>query len=73
MIRKIWIDDIVNEIGYIEYNGSEEASAVEIFQSIYQQIAPERRLQLAQLAHINVKLCENCLISCDSTNCNDCI
>lgn len=38
--RYIQEDDIVNEIGYIEYNGSEEASAAEIFQSIYQQIAP---------------------------------
>ena len=34
-------EDIVNEIGYIEYNGSEEVSATEIFHSIYQQISPE--------------------------------
>jgi hypothetical protein len=39
--RYIQEEDIVNEIGYIEYNGSEEASATEIFHSIYQQISPE--------------------------------
>ena len=71
--RYIQEDDIVNEIGYIEYNGSEEASATEIFHSIYQQITPERRLQLAQLSYINVKLCEDCLIPCDSTYCDDCV
>ena len=66
-------EDIVNEIGYIEYNRSQEASATEIFHSIYQQISPERRLQLAKLEFINVKLCEDCLIPCDSTYCDDCI
>ena len=39
--RYIQEEDIVNEIGYIEYNGSEEVSATEIFHSIYQQITPE--------------------------------
>ena len=71
--RYIQEEDIVNEIGYIEYEGSEEASATEIFHSIYQQISPERRLQLAKLEFINVKLCDNCLIPCDSTYCDDCV
>ena len=39
--RYIQEEDIVNEIGYIEYNGSEEASATKIFYLIYQQISSE--------------------------------
>ena len=71
--RYIYEEDIENEIGTIEYNGPEEASASEIFQAIYQQIAPERRLQLARLEHINVKLCQECLIPCDTKLCEDCV
>jgi deoxyuridine 5'-triphosphate nucleotidohydrolase len=63
-------DDVENEI---RYDGPTEASASEIFQSIYQQISPTRRIQLARLEYINVKLCSECLIPCDKEKCNDCV
>ena len=66
-------EDIENEMGTISYDGPEDVTAAEIFQAIYQQITPERRLQLARLEHINVKLCQECLIPCDSEFCSDCV
>ncbi|CAG8799362.1 12641_t:CDS:2, partial [Racocetra fulgida] len=63
--------DEEEEMQYITYDGSEEASAQEIFLAIYQQLSPSRRKQLAQLEYINVKLCNECLIPCDSDTCED--
>jgi hypothetical protein len=73
LARYITIYDEEEELEYIEYEGSEEASAQEIFMAIYQQLSPSRRKQLAQLEYINVKLCNECLIPCDSDVCEDCV
>ena len=57
----------------IKYTGPEEASATQIFNNIYQQISPARRLQLIRLEQINVKLCEECLIPCENKKCDECM
>ena len=73
LARYITLGDEEEELQYIEYSGSEEASAQEIFLNIYQQLSYSRRKQLAQLDYINVKLCNECLIPCDSEICEDCV
>ena len=70
--RYIRPEDIEEHVDLIRYDGPEEVSANEIFQQIYQQISPERWIQLAKLEYINVKLCTECLIPCDSDRCEDC-
>jgi hypothetical protein len=47
LARYISEEDIIEETQYIDYQGDEEATAAEIFQIIYQQLTPQRRLQLA--------------------------
>lgn len=42
------------------------------FHEIYQTIAPTREEQMERLSMLNIQLCEECQMPCESNRCKDC-